>query len=77
MEQSKRVAKQNIKQKIEDCEKKIADGEVFKLVDIVKDGISTTAKYLAVEDKVLKYIQPVHNWYPRITKIEEIVNPKL
>ena len=73
VEQSKKVAQQKIK----DWEKKIADGEGFKLVDIVKDGTSTAAKYLAVEDKVLKYIQPVHNWYPRITKIEEIVNPKL
>ena len=47
------------------------------MVDIVKDGTSTAAKYLAVEDKVVKYIQPMHNWDPRITKIEEIVNPKL
>ena len=73
VEQSKKVAQQKIK----DWEKKIKEGEGFKLIDIVKDGISTAAKYLAVEDKVLKYIQPVHNWYPCITKIEEIVNPKL
>ena len=73
MEQSKRAAKQKIKY----WEKKIEDGEGFKLVDIHKYGTSTAAKYLAVNDKVLKHIQPVHNWNPSITKIQEIVNPKL
>ena len=73
MEQSKRAAKQKIKY----WEKKIEDGEGFKLVDIHKYGTSTAAKYFAVNDKVLKHIQPVHNWNPSITKIQEIVNPKL
>jgi hypothetical protein len=73
VEQSKKVAEQKIKE----WEKKIGEGEGFKIVDLLKDGISTAAKYLTVEDKVLKYIQPVHNWYPRVTKIEEIINPML
>ena len=73
MGQSKRVAEQKIQQ----CEEKIQDCSGFKLIEVDENGTSTAAEYLAVKDKVLKYIQPMHNWNPCITKIEEIVNPKL
>jgi len=35
------------------------------------------AEYLSIEDKVIKYIQPGHNWFPRVTQVEKLVNMKL
>ncbi|MEM7298745.1 MAG: DEAD/DEAH box helicase, partial [Bacteroidota bacterium] len=37
----------------------------------------THTEYLDVEDRVKKYIQPGHNWYPRVEKIEKVVNREL
>ena len=34
-------------------------------------------EYLSVYDRVMKYIQPMHNWYPRITCIEKVHNLQL
>ena len=34
-------------------------------------------EYLDVFDRVTKYIQPMHNWYPQITCIEKVHNLKL
>jgi hypothetical protein len=65
------------RKRIEECEKKIKDGQGFRLTEVNKNGISTAAQYLAVEDKVLKNILPSHNWFPQVTKIEEIINPNL
>jgi hypothetical protein len=33
-----------------------------------------SAEYLSVHDRVTKYVLPMHNWYPRITKIEKVEN---
>jgi Poly(ADP-ribose) polymerase catalytic domain len=35
------------------------------------------AKYNDIKDRVLNYIKASHNWKPRITKIEEVINPTL
>jgi hypothetical protein len=32
------------------------------------------AEYLAVFDRVTKYVLPMHNWYPQITLIEKVQN---
>ena len=72
--------KKAAKRRIEECEnniKKLKGGQGFRLTELEKNGISTAAKYLAVEDTVLKYVQPIHNWFPQVTKIEEIYNPDL
>ena len=34
-------------------------------------------EYLVVYDRVTKYVLPMHNWYPQITKVEKVQNPKL
>ncbi len=48
----------------------------FRRWELANDK-DTKAEYLEVQDKVLKYIQDMHNWAPRITKIEKIMNLKL
>ncbi len=45
----------------------------FSLTELDKEG----AEYIAVEDKVKKYIKRMHKWYPEVTKIEEIYNRTL
>ena len=35
------------------------------------------ASYYLVHDRVIKYIQPKHNWSPTITKIEKLLNTEL
>ncbi len=47
----------------------------FKLIEL--DREESLAKYLDIQDRVLNYIKPLHNWKPRITKIEEVINPTL
>ena len=42
----------------------------FSLTELDKEG----AEYIAVEDKVKKYIKRMHKWDPEVTKIEEIYN---
>eukprot|EP00667_Euglena_gracilis_P000085 EG_transcript_85 len=44
--------------------------------ELVNDG-DTAAEYFDVSDRVLKYVQPGHHWYPRITHIHRVHNPKL
>lgn len=44
--------------------------------DLSRDG-DTAARYLSLEDMVVKYIQPEHKWFPRVTRIEKVTNTAL
>ena len=44
--------------------------------ELHKSG-DTADEYFTIEDKVKKYIQPGHKWYPAVTKIEKVTNYKL
>ena len=39
--------------------------------------VTDSSEFDAKRDLVLKYIVQDHGWYPTITKIERVVNPKL
>ena len=41
------------------------------------DNVSDQAEYQTVKDQVLKFIQPMHHWFPEVTKIEKITNIEL
>ena len=43
----------------------------------VKSTGDSASEYFNVEDKVKRYIQPDHNWFPHITKIEKVNNSNL
>ena len=45
-------------------------------MEILDQG-DTSAEYLKVHDAVMRNIVQVHNWWPRITKIEKVTNPKV
>lgn len=34
-------------------------------------------EYMSVYDRVTKYILPMHNWFPHVTRIEKVYNPTL
>jgi hypothetical protein len=34
----------------------------------------TAAEYQQVNDLVVKFVQPMHNWFPQVTKIEKVTN---
>ena len=44
--------------------------------EILKEG-GTIATHLDIEDKIKRYVRAASPYYPVITKIEEVVNPKL
>ena len=53
--------------------KKSVESPQFQLIELEKN----LAEYTDVQDRVLKYIKPMHNWKPTITKIQKISNPSL
>ena len=63
------------RKKVKELEEKIASKKIptFFRQEIRGSG-STAAEYQKVEDQVLKFIQPCHHWFPKITKIEKVTN---
>ena len=55
--------------------KKSTESLEVELIELDKDKY--LLEYSDVEDRVLNYIKPMHNWKPTITKIEKISNPCL
>jgi hypothetical protein len=73
VEEFKRKAEQAMKE----CELSIQRrGQEFHLEDLDKNGPSA-AEFMAVADKVLRYVQPMHNWHPDVKKIEKVHNLQL
>ncbi len=72
----KNAEKAAVRKRIDECKKKIQQDAEFKLIEVSQNG-DTSAEYSTIADKVIKYIQPGHNWLPNISKIERIQNPKL
>ena len=70
------AARKAAKLRINEVRKKILEGACFKVTELAATG-PTAARYLSVKDKVEKYVLPMHNWFPTVTKIEEIFNPDL
>ena len=44
---------------------------------VMKPLADKTPEYQSIVDKVMKYIQPMHNWYPKVTEIMVVTNTKL
>ena len=71
-EKAREQARKEIQKKIEDI-KNSATPSLFKREDLANHG-DTASEYLDVQDQVMNFIQPGHNWYPAVTKIEKITN---
>ena len=66
------------RKRVKELEEKIEKKEIpsFSRDELRSTG-STAAEYQKVKDQVLKFIQPCHNWFPTITKIERVTNLEL
>ena len=66
------------KKRVRELEEKIAKIEIpsFSCVEIHELG-AFAAEYQKAKDQVLKFTQPCHLWFPKITKIEKVTNLKL
>ena len=64
--------------RVKDLEEKIQKKEIptFSRDELHNTGHSA-AEYQKVEDQVLKFIQPCHHWFPKITRIEKVTNLEL
>ncbi|XP_046847641.1 NFX1-type zinc finger-containing protein 1-like [Xenia sp. Carnegie-2017] len=66
------------KMRVNELEEKINNAHIPKFSrDELRASGSTAAEYQKVKDQVMKFIQPCHKWFPRITKIEKVTNLEL
>ena len=80
-EQRKKQEEERVRQQVRrDTQQKINQirktNSVPERIDLLPDGDSK-AEYLEIEDQVIKYVQPGHNWCPKVIRIEKINNSKL
>src|SRR6218665_4128468 len=75
MAQQTEQQRKEFMKEIDEQIKEIGRQQAASLVrlDLSKDG-DTAAEYFNIEDKVIKYIQPEHNWLPTVTRIEKVRN---
>jgi len=67
--------REEAKQKIEEIKKQNPE-EMMHHEELSCDG-DCAEEYFSIEDKVKKYVQPSHNWFPRVTQIQKLTNLKL
>ena len=66
------------KKRVKELEEKIEKNKVPNFSrDEIRGTGPTAAEYQKVEDQVLKFIQPCHHWFPKITRIEKVTNLEL
>ena len=74
------LRKKEIASAIKEAEKK--EAELEKLIRREKrqpfsQPVNDDSEFDSIKNLVLNFIKPEHSWYPYITKIERVVNPKL
>ncbi|XP_028413034.1 NFX1-type zinc finger-containing protein 1-like [Dendronephthya gigantea] len=69
---------EDAKKRVKDLEDKIKKNPstIFSIDEISSTG-PDSAEYQKVNDKVVKFVQPMHNWFPKVTKIEKVTNYEL
>ena len=66
---------EDAKKRVKDLEDKISRKVVPTFsVDPMSPSGPTAAEYQMVNDLVVKFVQPMHNWFPKVTKIEKVTN---
>ena len=76
------IHKEKMKKFHEDAKKRVKDKISKKAVptfsvDPMSRSGPTAAEYQMVNDLVVKFVQPMHNWFPKVTRIEKVTNNAL
>ena len=75
-EKQRQANKEKVDEQIKNIQAEARLRNGVEYVELLKaDG--TLQRYLQVEDHVKEYVQPGNNWYPQVTKIEEVKNAEL
>ena len=76
-EESIKVAKREVEKQLEELKKNRGSSpSKFERKEIHPNG-DTASEYYDTYDRVMKYIQPGHSWFPVIKKIEKVTNNDL
>ena len=67
--------REEAKQQIEELKKQNPEECTYR-EDLSCDG-DGAEEYFSIEDKVKRYVQPGHNWFPRVTRIEKLTSLEL
>lgn len=71
LDEAKRIAEdESIKKDLKALEDK---SDRVNIIDLTPNG-EHAREFLPCEDKVKKYIQAVHKWYPNVTKVQKVAN---
>ena len=77
----RKAEEEAIKAAKQEAEKQIAELKKSGSKDVLRQDLypkgDTASEYYDTADRVKKYIQPGHNWFPVITKIEKVTNSHL
>jgi hypothetical protein len=66
------------RQKAKDRVKELKEQIKKKSVSVLsRRKLDEGPEYMSVCDRVTKYVLPMHNWYPNVTKVEKVQNLKL
>ena len=68
-----KIAKDAIREQIKEITKNGPNKDKVVREELLPSD-ETAAEYYEVEDRVRKYVQPGHNWYPVVKKIEKVTN---
>ena len=66
--------KRDAEKRVKEIEAKIKATAPRLAFEELKKSPETLAEFTQVADKVEKYVQPMHNWRPNITKITRVIN---
>ncbi len=69
--------KENARKRREEILEQLKNATVTFSREVILDDKDTKAEFTRVLDRVMNYIQVMHNWNPRIVKIEKVKNLKL
>ena len=76
VEEKKRyMIRESAREEIVEIKKRNPEESVQRY-ELKSDG-DHAEEYFSIEDKVMKYVQPGHDWFPRVTRVVKLVNLKL
>lgn len=76
-EKLREAARGDAWEEMKQISKRLKKADVKNSIEEIRPNGDTASEYWDVEDRVKKYIQPGHNWFPNVGKIEKVTNLNL